>query len=301
MVEGGGIRLNESDGARIDNNNTANQAIGIDVRTSTGAKVRGNNSSGNSAWGINLLGTTGSEVSGNTTEHNVRYCTWGAGVVGPGCDAGGIILQSGSSNNRVLNNNVGSGNGNGIFIKAHGVPCGDNNVIAGNNIHDITYNSIEIGFCTGNQIIGNTMAYGIDGIWMGFSVNTTIKDNVISHQNNHGIISLNSHDNNITGNTLDNDREGIYFFWEQKNQGDFWWLDINQYHSFKNCICGNTLQNNTVAGVHLQNSTQNQVTGNNFSNNRKSVWVEGDSGGNDISDNHDTYLPGLSSPLAFRY
>lgn len=287
MAEGGGIRLNESDGARVDNNLTQNQAIGIDVRSSTNAKVRGNTSSDNSAWGINLLQTNGSEVSGNKTERNVRYCTWGAGVVGPGCDAGGIILQDGSSGNRVVNNEVGSGNGNGIFIKAHGVPCGNNNVIAGNNIHEVIYNAVELGFCTGNQIIGNTISNSIDGIWMGFSTGNVIKSNTIQNQNNHGIIILNSHHNEISENTIINSREGIYLFWEQKQAGDFWWLDISQWYSHDNCICGNTLRDNNFAGVRLHDATDNQVRSNNFTNNRKNIMLEGNDNGNVIQDNQE--------------
>src|SRR5581483_2145777 len=285
MVDGGGIRLNESDNGRIENNNTNSQAIGIDVRTSSGIAIRNNDSSNNSAWGINLIKTTGSEVSGNTTNGNVRYCTWGAGVVGPGCDAGGITMQDGSSNNRILNNEVGSGNGNGIFIKAHGVPCGNNNIIAGNHIHDIMYNGVELGFCTGNQIIGNNLHNSIDGIWMGFATQNLIKDNTIANMNNHGIIVLNSFDNEVSGNQIINTREGIYMFWEQENQSDFWWLDVNQYHSHDNRIINNSLHDNASSGIFLQDSTDNQVTGNEFSNNRKNIKLQGNTGGNNIRDN----------------
>src|SRR5581483_5230199 len=290
MVEGGGIRLNESDNGRVENNNSNTQAIGIDIRASSGISVNSNDASNNSAWGINLIKTTGSEVSGNTTNGNVRYCTWGAGVVGPGCDAGGITLQDGSSSNRILNNEVGSGNGNGIFIKAHGVPCGNNNIIAGNHIHDVTYNGIELGFCTGNQIIGNNLHNSIDGIWMGFATQNLIKDNTIANMNNHGIIVLNSFDNEVSGNQIINTREGIYMFWEQENQSDFWWLDLTQYQSHSNRIINNTLRDNVSAGIHLENSTDNQVTGNVFGNNAKNIKLVGNTRGNQISDNQEGYL-----------
>ncbi|MCC7165693.1 MAG: right-handed parallel beta-helix repeat-containing protein [Anaerolineae bacterium] len=290
MVEGGGIRLNDSDNGRIESNNANTQAIGIDVRTSTGIQVRKNDSSNNSAWGVNLVQTTDSEVSGNTTNGNVRYCTWGAGVVGPGCDAGGITLQDGSSGNRILNNEVGSGNGNGIFIKAHGVPCGDNNVIAGNNIHDIIYNSIELSFCTGNQIVGNRMSNSIDGIWMGFAKGNVIKDNTIANMNNHGIIVLNSLENEVTGNQITNTRNGIYFFWEQKDPGEFWWLDVNQFPSRNNRISNNTLRDNTGSGIFLQDSTDNLIHSNVFANNAKNFKMEGNTNGNELRDNQEGYL-----------
>ncbi len=287
MVEGGGIRLNESNNGRVENNNANTQAIGIDIRSSTGIHVRSNDSSNNSAWGINLVQTTNSEVSGNTTNGNVRYCTWGAGVVGPGCDAGGITMQDGSSGNHILNNEVGSGNGNGIFIKAHGVPCGNNNIIAGNRIHDIMYNAIELGFCSGNQIVGNNLHNSIDGIWMGFSKGNVIKDNTIANMNNHGIIVLNSLENEVSGNQIINTREGIYFFWEQKNPGDFWWLDVNAFPSRNNQIFNNTLRDNAGSGIFLQDSTDNQIHNNIFGNNAKNIKMQGNTNGNDIRDNQE--------------
>lgn len=295
MVEGGGVRLNESDNGRVENNNSNSQAIGIDIRSSSGISVNGNDSSNNSAWGISLVQTTNSQVAGNTTNGNVRYCTWGAGVVGPGCDAGGITMQDGSSGNRILNNEVGSGNGNGIFIKAHGVPCGNNNVIAGNHIHDIMYNAIELGFCTGNQIIGNNIHNSIDGIWMGFAKDNLIKDNTIANMNNHGIIVLNSLDNEVSGNQIINARDAIYFFWEKKNPGDFWWLDVNAFPSRNNRIFNNTLRDNANSGIFLQDSTDNQVHDNVFGNNHKNIRLEGNTAGNDIRDNHEGFL----NPLWF--
>ncbi len=290
MVEGGGIRLNESDNGIVEHNNANSQAIGIDIRTSSGIHVRNNDSSNNSAWGVNLMQTSNSEVSGNTTNGNVRFCTWGAGVVGPGCDAGGITLQDGSNGNRILNNEVGSGNGNGIFIKAHGLPCGNNNVIAGNNIHDIMYNAVELGFCTGNQVIGNNMHNCIDGIWMGFAKGNVIKDNTIANMNNHGIIVLNSLENEISGNQIINTREGIKLFYEQKNPGEFWWLDVNAFPSRSNRIVNNTLRDNAGSGIYLMDSQDNQVHNNVFANNAKNIKMEGNTNGNDIRDNQESRI-----------
>ncbi len=286
MAESGGIRLNNSQGARIDNNTTNDEAIGIDVRSSSGVLVRGNISSNNTAWGVNLLGATSSTVSGNTTAGNIRSCTWGAGVVGLGCDAGGIILQNGSSGNIISSNQVLGNNGNGIFIKAHGMPCGNNNTIANNTISGAMYNAVEIGFCSGNQILGNQIVGGLDGIWMGFSVNTTIRDNNIRDQRNHGIISNNSHDNTIANNTLYNDDQALYIYWEQVNPNNFWWLDTNQYRSFKNCICGNTITANSAVGIHLNNSTQNNVSNNTLDHNGHNYWIEGDTSGTTFTNNN---------------
>lgn len=281
MTDGGGIRVNHTTDSQILANTTTNQAIGIDVRYSSGIIVRGNTASNNSAWGINLLRTTGSEVLSNTTVDNVRKCTWGAGTVGWGCDAGGIVLQDGSSGNVVANNSVLGRNGNGIFIKAHAMPCGNNNSIIGNTIHSALYNAIELSFCSGNRINNNQMRDSLDGVWLGFANNTEIKGNVIANMRNHGIISANSRNNTVSGNHIINSNEGIYFYTEEYDRREFSFLPPGDYTSHSNCLCGNTLQNNAIA-IHLLNSTHNQVTGNTYINNGRNILAQGRNDGNNL-------------------
>ena len=281
MTEGGGIRLNNTTDSQVLANTTQNQAIGIDVRNSSDVIVRGNTSSNNSAWGINFLRTNSSEASGNTTADNVRKCTWGAGTVGFGCDAGGIVLQDGSNGNLIANNSVTGRNGNGIFIKAHAMPCGNNNTITGNTINSVLYNSVELSFCTGNKVNNNQMRDSLDGVWLGFANNTEIKGNVIANMRNHGVISLNSHGNTVSGNQIINSNEGLYFYSEDYDRKEFSFLSSGDYTSHDNCLCGNTLQNNAVA-VHLFDSTGNQVTGNTYQNNARNILTQGRNNGNNL-------------------
>ncbi|MCI0475100.1 MAG: right-handed parallel beta-helix repeat-containing protein [Anaerolineales bacterium] len=281
MTEGGGIRLNHTTDSQVLANTTLNQAIGIDVRNSSGIIVRGNTSSNNSAWGINFMRTNNSEASANTTSDNVRKCTWGAGTVGFGCDAGGIVLQDGSNHNMVANNSVLGRNGNGVFIKAHAMPCGSHNTITGNTINSVLYNSVELSFCTGNKVNNNQMRDSLDGVWLGFANNTEIKGNVIANMRNHGVISLNSHGNTVSGNQIINSNEAIYFYSEEYDRKEFGFLPSGDYTSHDNCLCGNTLQNNTVA-VHLRDSTHNQVTGNNYISNNRNILTQGRNNGNNL-------------------
>jgi parallel beta-helix repeat protein len=273
--------LNHTTDSQVLANTTNTQAIGIDVRNSSGVVVRGNTSSNNSAWGINFMRTNNSEASANTTTDNVRKCTWGAGTVGFGCDAGGIVLQDGSNGNLVSNNSVTGRNGNGIFIKAHAMPCGSNNTITGNTINSALYNSVELSFCTGNKVNNNQMRDSLDGIWLGFANNTEIRGNVIANMRNHGVISLNSRGNTVSGNQIINSNEGIYFYSEEYNRTEYGWLPAGDYTSHNNCLCGNTLSNNTV-GVHLLDSTENQVTNNTYQNNNRNLLVQGRSNGNNL-------------------
>jgi parallel beta-helix repeat protein len=281
MTDGSGIHLNNTTTSQVLNNVTTNQAIGIDVRYSNGISVRGNTASQNSAWGINILRTQSSDVSGNTTADNVRKCTWGAGTIGWGCDAGGIVVQDGSNGITVASNQVVGRNGNGVFIKAHALPCGSNNAIIGNTITGVYYNAVELGFCTGNRINNNQIRDGLDGVWLGFAHDTEIRGNTITNMRNHGVISSNSYGNTVTGNQIVSSNEAIYFSSDDYDRTAFNWLPPGDYRSHDNCLCGNTLQSNAIA-VHLMDSTRNQVTNNTYVGNARTFWVQGNSDGNNL-------------------
>ncbi len=286
MTEGGGIHLNQVQGARIENNIVNNAAIGIDLRDSENIVLRNNTAASNSAWGISLLNTSNSEISNNTIKDNVRWCTWGDGkTLGRGCDAAAIILQDGASNNVIENNTITGENANGVFVKAHGSRCGDNNLIQDNKIIDAIYNAVEFSFCKGNQVIGNEISGSYDAVWFGFSSNTEIRGNTIRNMRNHGIISYNSRDSIVADNQITNSREGVYFYWQLWDPKQFSFLpeSPDQYASRNNVIENNILIDNAVAGIHLSESIENRIVDNTFKNNAKTIWVEGKSDGNVIA------------------
>ena len=272
----------------LSDNRADSQAIGLDIRQSTGIIVRDNSADGNTAWGIHFYGVTNSEISSNTSSNNIRYCTWGSGVVGPGCDAGGIMLQSGSSNNLIRDNTISGSNGNGIFIKAHGEACGDNNTVANNHIVGALYNAIELSFCRNNRLQGNEISNSLDGIWMGFSLDSEIDaGNYLHDLTNHGIISWNSQDNNVSNNRVINSREAMYFYSSDYKQDEFWFVpgSASDHVSRGNCLCTNTIDNNSVAAFHFANSIKNQVTNNTLTNNGTNFLLEGNTSGNVIQGN----------------
>lgn len=283
LVEGGGIRVNDTRGALVSNNRADSQAIGLDIRQSTGIILHGNNANANTAWGIHFYGVTNSEISSNTSSNNIRYCTWGSGVVGAGCDAGGIMLQSGSSHNLIANNTISGSNGNGIFIKAHGEECGNDNTVANNHIYGSMYNAIELSFCRNNRLQGNEINDSLDGIWMGFSLDSEIDaGNYLHDLTNHGLISWNSQDNNVSNNKVVNSREAMYFYSSDYKKEEFWFVpgEASDHVSRGNCLCANTISNNSVAAFHLANSIKNRVTDNTLTNNGTNFLLEGNTSGN---------------------
>lgn len=287
LAEGGGMRIGSTTNALISNNHTDNSAIGIDVRNSSKLAVRGNSANGNTAWGIHFYNVQDSEISSNTASDNLRYCAWGNGTVGPGCDAGGIMLQSGSSRNLIQDNTISGSNGNGIFVKAHGTPCGDGNTIQGNTISGSLYNAIELSFCRDNKIEANHITNSLDGIWLGFATNNAVTGNQLQDLANHGIISWNSSDNNISTNTIINSREGLYFYSSDYDRQQFFFVQGSpeDHTSRGNCLCDNTLTGNQVAAIHLNNSLKNQITQNRLTNNGVNFVMEGNTAGNIIQDN----------------
>lgn len=288
LTEGGGIRVGSTTNALIANNTSNGSAIGIDVRSGSGITVRGNTTNGNTAWGVHFYNVQFSEISSNNAADNLRYCTWGNGTVGPGCDAGGIMLQAGSSKNVVRDNVISGSNGNGIFIKAHGTPCGDGNIIQNNTISGALYNAIELSFCRDNQLMGNRISNSLDGIWLGFATNNTINaGNELRDLSNHGIISWNSSNNNVSTNTIVNSRIGLYFYSSDYDRQQFYFVQGSpaDHISTGNCLCDNTLLNNASAAIYLNNSLKNQITNNRLTNNGINFMMEGNTAGNIIQDN----------------
>lgn len=287
LAEGGGMRIGSTTNALIANNHAESSAIGIDVRNSTGVTVRGNVANGNTAWGVHFYNVQDSEISENTTNDNLRYCAWGNGTVGPGCDAGGIMLQSGSSRDIIKNNTITGSNGNGIFVKAHGTPCGDGNTIANNSISGSLYNAIELSFCRDNKIQENTISNSLDGIWLGFATNNAVTGNQLQDLGNHGIISWNSEDNNVSTNKIVNSREALYFYSSGYDRQQFFFVQGSpeDHTSRGNCLCDNTIVSNAVAAIHLNNSLKNQITQNHLTNNGINFVMEGNTAGNIIQDN----------------
>jgi parallel beta-helix repeat protein len=190
-------------------------------------------------------------------------------------------VQDGANGNVVANNSITGRNGNGVFIKAHALPCGNNNSIIGNTITSVLYNAVELSFCSGNKVNDNQMREGLDGIWLGFAHNTEIKGNTIVSMRNHGVISLNSRGNTVSNNHIANSNEAIYFYSEEFDKRDYSWLPNGDYRSHSNCLCNNTLQGNNIA-VHLLDSTSNQVTGNTYSGNGRTFLIQGRSDGNNL-------------------
>ncbi len=102
----------------------------------------------------------------------------------------------------------------------------------------------------------------------------------------------------VSGNQISNSNEGIFFYSESYDRSYFYWLPQDDYRSEGNCLCSNTFQSNKV-GVHLKDSTHNEVINNVFRSNARNILVQGNNRGNNTDGNIGYVIPSLHRNVVF--
>jgi parallel beta-helix repeat protein len=113
------------------------------------------------------------------------------------------------------------------------------------------------------------------GIWLEYSSNNALSDNIITSYNGYGIILGYSSGNTLSGNSVANNWDGI-------------WLN----YSSNNTLSGNNVTSNSGWGIYLSSSSYNILSGNNVTANYLAgIWLHSSSSnalsGNDVANNHD--------------
>jgi parallel beta-helix repeat protein len=133
-----------------------------------------------------------------------------------------------------------------------------NNIIKNNNF------GISIGGTNykysifGNKISDNIISSNTDpGIWLCDCSNNTITNNIVINGGFSGIHANGANNNLISGNELSNNTYGITLYEFTLDQG-----------SNNNKIFGNNLTNNKWRGIRLVNSYNNNISQNNFIENK---------------------------------
>ncbi len=205
------ISGNNEAGLRIQGGSTGNTILGNYI----GVDATGNNAMGNGWYGVFLL-----PGSHNTTVGNGLA---GGGNVITASGRHGLAFE-GAENGIVKGNNIGVGaNGttvlpnawSGISLEAgsHTVTIGgtspeERNIVSGNNQNGIAFNNSNSGTVTGN-FIGTDLTGTLDngnidcGIRLdNLSYSTTINHNLISGNNQSGVLIINSAGGILRGNTI---------------------------------------------------------------------------------------------------
>ena len=183
-----GINCTNVQNGIIDNNNISNNKMdfsgygyGISLSSSRNNILSGNTVSNNNGIGIYLQYSSNNALNSNNVSNR-------------------ISLDS-SSSNTLSNNYISSG---GITLTGS-----NNNILNDNKVSDgaITLGGYSLDESSnGNTLSGNSVSKhsaGREGIWIGFSSNNIVNDNIVSF-NFNGIELFHSNDNTVSGNNISN-------------------------------------------------------------------------------------------------
>ena len=202
---GGGIHLLRVAESLIAGNLLHNNFNGISLVRSEGNRILKNDASYSGNIGIHLLASSHNTIQDNRADHCIRFAGrfW--------CDtadSAGILLEEYSHHNRVLGNSMRY-SGDGFFIRANNNHACNHNFITGNDGSYSPNNAFEAVFSEHNVFEKNIADFSNYGFWLGYSRNTTVKDNQIGSNRFDGIAIEYGQQNNIGNNRIEGNRNGI--------------------------------------------------------------------------------------------
>ena len=205
---GAGIYLFRVFDSVIQGNLLNNNFNGLSLVRSGRNRIAGNNASYSGNLGIHLLGSSHNVVEDNQADHCIRYTGrfW--------CDtadSAGVLLEEYSHHNRITGNSLRY-SGDGFFIRANNGHSCDHNYIAHNDASFSPNNAFEAGFSQHNVFEENVADFSNYGFWLGFSSDTVVRHNRILANRLDGIAIDSGSRNNIQGNKIEGNRNGVRFW-----------------------------------------------------------------------------------------
>jgi parallel beta-helix repeat protein len=249
--KGGGLALASSSDNTISENDITNneQGIGVWLHGSSNTKLRNNHMSGN-RWSFG--------VDGDTLEHFLNDV-----------DASNIV--DGKPIYYWVNRH-----GETIPTEAGYVALINSTEITVQNLHlENNIQGLLLAYTENSTIKNNHITNNYDGIDLAYSSSSSISGNNIENNSRYGVCLLDSFDNEIFVNNLEENTYGIV-----------------AVYSSSNTVFGNNIENGWL-GIYLERSSNNRIFHNNFLNNSRqtysyastNIWDDGHaSGGNWWSD-----------------
>ncbi|HET6880917.1 MAG TPA: right-handed parallel beta-helix repeat-containing protein, partial [Pirellulales bacterium] len=258
------------------------------VRSHDG-EVYDNDCSFNSGWGLALYRACRNRVVRNKFDWCIRG--YSHGVYNRGQDSAGILVFEQCSDNVFALNSATHG-GDGFFLFA-GLETVDEtgqggcnrNLVYGNDFSHASNNGIEATFSTGNRFIDNIVDQADHAIWAGYSYDSQFIGNKISRCN-HGVSIEHGSGNRIERNRFDDNGVAVNL-WANDKPG----FAEKPYGKSHHCrsenyvIAGNRFHNNRL-DVRLLNTSDVQVTRNDFQQARVALDLSGRTGGVKIDENN---------------
>lgn len=276
QVYGAAVLLHDVQGGSVRGCDLQHQMIGVLMYACTGITVIDNNASYNSGWGVYLSGSDENIVRNNLLNFcNRVYRRPEDGSIRVEADTAAIVMVMRSSRNQILSNSCLCG-GDGIFMTGNvpggeRTPC-DDNVFEDNDCRLSTNNAIEATFARGTIFRRNNCSRSNYGLWMGYSWDNVLEDNLIELNRFVGIAVEHGHNFVIRNNRILNNGEGIRLFTRGGPVLQSW---PGWEVSYDFAIEDNRLENNGVAfngytGAEIEgiDGRGYQIKRNQFRNNR---------------------------------
>lgn len=216
---GGGIVLRDCRDCRVRHCAAQRQWDGIDVIRSTGVVIEDGDYSYNGNWGVHFW-----NASDNTFRHNrAVWCTTGAGMLYQALtgwqtyDAQAVGIDHNSCENLIESNDLRFG-GDGIFIRANEGPItpgtvvpprngSHRNILRNNDCSFSPNNAIEVDLVDDTIIEGNNCSYSHYGMWLGYSRQCVVRNNLCIGDTAHAVEIENGQDDRFENNVFGYDDE----------------------------------------------------------------------------------------------
>lgn len=264
---GAGIYLKQCKYAVIKYNTITGGQCGLMMTRGNSNEVYDNNFSFNSGIGIGMYRSSNNKIYHNNLDFNVRGFSFGKYYRGQ--DSAGILVFE-QCNNNVFAYNSATHSGDGFFLWAGQYTmdtgeggCNDN-LIYGNDFSYAPTNGVEVTFSR-NQILFNDINECDNGIWAGYSYNTTIGENNLI-KNNTGIAIEHGQEISIFNNQFDSNKTAIKLWAREKQPQDWGYAKKRDTKSRDYVIVTNTFNDNKT-DINLSRTKHADIVGNNFTAN----------------------------------
>ncbi|HET8632975.1 MAG TPA: right-handed parallel beta-helix repeat-containing protein [Gemmatimonadales bacterium] len=219
---GAGIYLEGVSGGEIRGNTVERGMNGLMLTRTSGIGIWDNNFSFNSGVGIGLDRSTQDTIVHNRADWNVRG--YSHGFFNRGQDSAALLMFEQASGNWVLYNSM-THSGDGLFLWAgqstmdSGTGGSNDNLFFGNDFSFAPTNGMEATFSR-NFFYANRVEGAWHGLWGGYSWESKVIGNQFS-RNVEAIAIEHGQNNQITGNTFDQDTTAIHLWWNQLEPSDW--------------------------------------------------------------------------------
>lgn len=116
-------------------------------------------------------------------------------------DSSGVLIEDASHQNLIAGNSLLYG-GDGLFIRANGTACSNDNLIVNNIAAYSPNNGLELSFCS-NDFIGNKVIANDHGMWLGAGAHDVILDgNQFLYNYSYGLLGTRNKNFTVSNNTF---------------------------------------------------------------------------------------------------